>query len=133
MAYTCPLVLAEVRIVSADVAAGPITRYAEASDLDHAIIERHLRKPDTALAQAFDGSTINAAAPISSMYARSATSRSSSSRRSNEGYVMGERAVFALSLWERLPADLKRHVAIDVAGMMFPRTPEVQQPSACVP
>jgi len=42
----------------------------------------------------------------------------------NEGYVMGERAVFAVSLWERLPADLKSHVAIDVAGMMFPRTPE---------
>ena len=42
----------------------------------------------------------------------------------NEGYVMGERAVFAVSLWERLPSDLKRHVAIDVAGMMFPRTPE---------
>jgi len=42
----------------------------------------------------------------------------------NEGYVMGERAVFGVSLWERLPAGLKRHVAIDVAGMMFPRTPE---------
>jgi len=41
----------------------------------------------------------------------------------NEGYVMGERAVFALSLWERLPADLKRHAAVDVAAMMLPRTP----------
>ena len=41
----------------------------------------------------------------------------------NEGYVMGERAVFALSLWDRLPADLKRHAASDVAAMMFPRTP----------
>jgi hypothetical protein len=41
----------------------------------------------------------------------------------NEGYVMGERAVFALSLWEKLPADLKRHVAVDVAATMFPRTP----------
>jgi hypothetical protein len=41
----------------------------------------------------------------------------------NEGYVMGERAVFALSLWDRLPADLKRHVAVDVAAMMRPRTP----------
>ena len=40
----------------------------------------------------------------------------------NEGYVMGERAVFALSLWDNLPADLKRHAAIDVAAMMFPRT-----------
>src|SRR6516164_991739 len=43
----------------------------------------------------------------------------------NEAYVMGERAVFALSLWERLPSDLKSHVARDVAGMMmFSRTPE---------
>ena len=42
----------------------------------------------------------------------------------NEGHVMGERAVFAVSLWQRLPADLKRHAAVDVAGMMFPRTPE---------
>jgi len=41
----------------------------------------------------------------------------------NEGYVMGERAVFALSLWDKLPSDLKRHTAIDVAAMMFPRTP----------
>src|SRR6516165_8682927 len=42
----------------------------------------------------------------------------------NESYVMGERAVFAVSLWERLPADLKRHAAGDVAAIMFPRTPE---------
>jgi hypothetical protein len=42
----------------------------------------------------------------------------------NEGYVMGERGVFSVSLWERLPSDLKSHAAIDVAGMMFPRTPE---------
>jgi hypothetical protein len=41
----------------------------------------------------------------------------------NEAYVMGERAVFALSLWDRLPADLKRHTAVDVGAMMFPRTP----------
>jgi hypothetical protein len=41
----------------------------------------------------------------------------------NEGYVMGERAVFAVSLWEKLPADLKRHAATDVAAMIFPRTP----------
>ena len=40
----------------------------------------------------------------------------------NEGHVMGERAVFAVSLRDRLPADLKRHAAVDVA---FPRTPEV--------
>src|SRR6516225_5277086 len=42
----------------------------------------------------------------------------------NEAYVMGERAVFAVSLWERLPSDLKSHVAIDVAGMMFSIIPE---------
>jgi hypothetical protein len=41
----------------------------------------------------------------------------------NEGYVMVERAVFALSLWEKLPADLKRHTAGDVSSMVFPRTP----------
>ncbi len=41
----------------------------------------------------------------------------------NEGYVMGERAAFAVSLWEKLPADLKRHAATDVAAMMLPRTP----------
>jgi hypothetical protein len=41
----------------------------------------------------------------------------------NEGYVTGERAIFALSLWDQLPADLKRHAAGDVAAMMFPRTP----------
>jgi hypothetical protein len=41
----------------------------------------------------------------------------------NEGYVMGERAVFAIPLWERLPADLKRHAATDVAAMMLRRTP----------
>jgi hypothetical protein len=40
----------------------------------------------------------------------------------NEGYVMEERAVFALSLWEKLPKDLKRHAAADVASMLFPRT-----------
>jgi hypothetical protein len=41
----------------------------------------------------------------------------------NEGYVMGERAVFALSLWDKLPADLKRRTAGDVASMMVPRIP----------
>jgi hypothetical protein len=41
----------------------------------------------------------------------------------NEGYVMGARAVFALPLWDQLPPDLKRHTAIDVAAMMFPRSP----------
>jgi hypothetical protein len=42
----------------------------------------------------------------------------------NEGHVMGERAVFAVSLWDRLPPDLKRHAAVDVTAMMSPRTPE---------
>ncbi len=41
----------------------------------------------------------------------------------NEGHVMGERAVYAVSLWGRLPEDLKSHAAVDVASMMFPRTP----------
>ena len=41
----------------------------------------------------------------------------------NEGYVMGERAVFAFSLWEALSPDLKSRVAIDLAPMIFPRTP----------
>jgi hypothetical protein len=40
-----------------------------------------------------------------------------------EGYIMAERAIFALSLWERLPPDLKSHVAIDLSPMIFPRTP----------
>jgi hypothetical protein len=41
----------------------------------------------------------------------------------NEGYVMRERAVFAVSLWEKLPADLKRHAAVDASAMLFPRFP----------
>jgi hypothetical protein len=41
----------------------------------------------------------------------------------NEGYVMGERAVFALSLWEDLSPDLKSHVAIDLGPVIFPPIP----------
>ena len=41
----------------------------------------------------------------------------------NEGYIMAERAIFALSLWERLPPDLKSHVATDLTPIIFPRTP----------
>jgi hypothetical protein len=41
----------------------------------------------------------------------------------NEGYVMAERAIFALSLWEDLSPDLKSRVAIDLAPMVSPRTP----------
>ena len=33
----------------------------------------------------------------------------------NEGYVMAERAIFAVSLWESLSPDLKRQVVIDLA------------------
>ena len=41
----------------------------------------------------------------------------------NEGYIMAERAIFALSLWERLPPDLKSHVATDLTPIISPRTP----------
>jgi hypothetical protein len=34
----------------------------------------------------------------------------------NEGYVMAERGIFGVSLWDILSADLKRRAAIDVAG-----------------
>ena len=34
----------------------------------------------------------------------------------NEGYVMEERRFFGVSLWDRLPPDLKRRVTNDVAG-----------------
>ena len=41
----------------------------------------------------------------------------------NEGYVMTERGVFGVSLWESLSPDLKSRVAVDLAPMLFPRTP----------
>ena len=34
----------------------------------------------------------------------------------NEGYVMADRGLFGVSLWERLPPDLKRRVALDLAA-----------------
>ena len=34
----------------------------------------------------------------------------------NEGYVMAERGIFGVSLWERLSPDLKRRVADDLAA-----------------
>ena len=34
----------------------------------------------------------------------------------NEGYVMGQRGIFAASLWEDLSPDLKRRTAVDLAG-----------------
>jgi hypothetical protein len=33
----------------------------------------------------------------------------------NEGYVMAERGIFGVSLWESLSPDLKRRIAIDIA------------------
>jgi hypothetical protein len=33
----------------------------------------------------------------------------------NEGYVMADRGIFSVSLWEDLSPDLKRHVATDLA------------------
>jgi hypothetical protein len=33
----------------------------------------------------------------------------------NEGYVMGERGIYGVSLWQRLSPDLKRRVAADLA------------------
>ena len=41
----------------------------------------------------------------------------------NESYVMTERAIIAVSLWEDLPSDLKSRAAIDIGPMIFPRTP----------
>src|SRR5262249_15988225 len=41
----------------------------------------------------------------------------------NEAYVMGQRAVLALSIWEDLSPDLKSDVVIDLGPMMSPRTP----------
>ena len=34
----------------------------------------------------------------------------------NEGYVMAERGIFGLSLWESLSPDLKRQTAVDLAA-----------------
>jgi hypothetical protein len=42
----------------------------------------------------------------------------------NEGYVMAERGIFAVSLWESLSPDLKSRAAMDLAPMFSPRTPE---------
>ena len=39
----------------------------------------------------------------------------------NEGYVIEDRRIFGVSLWERLPPDLKRHVVNDLAGEMHDR------------
>jgi len=34
----------------------------------------------------------------------------------NEGYLMGERGIFGVSLWEDLSPDLRRHVGMDLAA-----------------
>src|SRR5215211_6872562 len=41
----------------------------------------------------------------------------------NEGYIMPERGIFGVSLWERLSPNLKSHAAVDLGPMLFPRTP----------
>lgn len=41
----------------------------------------------------------------------------------NEGHVMAERGMFGVSLWESLSPDLKRRAALDLAPIIFPRTP----------
>jgi hypothetical protein len=41
----------------------------------------------------------------------------------NEGYVMVERGVFAVSLWESLSPDLKTRAAFDLGPMFPPRDP----------
>src|SRR6516162_4707400 len=38
----------------------------------------------------------------------------------NEGYVMAERGIYGVSLWQRLPPDLKRRVAADLAVDEYP-------------
>ena len=41
----------------------------------------------------------------------------------NEGYVMAERGIYGVSLWESLSPDLKSRVANDLLPLLFPRTP----------
>jgi hypothetical protein len=38
----------------------------------------------------------------------------------NEGYVMAERGIYGVSLWQRLSPDLKRRVANDLAAAEYP-------------
>jgi hypothetical protein len=40
----------------------------------------------------------------------------------NEGYVMVERGIYGVSLWESLSPDLKSRVANDLVPVLFPRT-----------
>ena len=41
----------------------------------------------------------------------------------NEGYVMAERGIFGVLLWESLSRDLKSRAALDLGPMIYPRTP----------
>lgn len=41
----------------------------------------------------------------------------------NEGYVMVERGIYGVSLWESLSPDLKSRVANDLLPVLMPRTP----------
>ena len=43
----------------------------------------------------------------------------------NEGYVMAERGIFGVSLWESLSPDLKSRVAIDLARAEIERDREI--------
>jgi len=42
----------------------------------------------------------------------------------NEGYVMIERGIFGVSLWEDLSRDLKSRAALDLGPLIYARTPE---------
>ena len=44
----------------------------------------------------------------------------------NEGYIMVERGMFGLSIWEDLPPDLKRRVVIDITAEKDPWNPRFQ-------
>jgi len=41
----------------------------------------------------------------------------------NESYVMAERGIFGVSLWEDLSRDLKSRAALDLGPVIHPRTP----------
>jgi hypothetical protein len=41
----------------------------------------------------------------------------------NEGYLMPQRGIFGVSLWDNLTPELKSHTAVDLLPMAFPTTP----------
>jgi hypothetical protein len=49
----------------------------------------------------------------------------------NEGYVMVERGIYGVSLWQKLSPDLKRRVANDLAAAEYP-DPDIQKIRAFV-